>query len=258
MRNKIRHKASRRPTPIMDKMRKRMAHLQLKAIKKGIPFEELAEQQLQPHHGLLRKLIHKRGVRPSESENLAEDAAKYELSKQQEIADRQAEQQEVYQNQGMAEDEAAMLIDSPEEVEENIAMEDAEEFGEGYDNFLDDILTVAKVVGKKALDLAKKAKAKKKAKGDKTPTNSEDVAAVAAESVVGKQNKSALDLVAQAAASKNPLIAEAGQMAQNQISDIEKQKKKEFIHDNMGWIILAVLVVLAIGFTIAVATNKKS
>ncbi len=249
---RILRKASRKPTPLMAAARKATGRLARKARRAGVPVEQLAEQQLKPHHKILRKLIKKRGVTPSATENLAEDAARYELSKQEEVANRQEVQREKFIEQNMTEDEADTHIDSPEEIEEEIIMEDAEEFGEGYDNFVSDIFSVAKMVGKKALDLAKKVKAKNKGKKDpEAGTKAEDIAAVAANSALkdqGVNKDSMIDPKLQKHLNKSVLGQEIVKSVDANVKQIEKEKTTEKINELLPVIIISVIVIIALTF----------
>lgn len=248
---RLMRKASKRPTPFKDKGAKAMQKLQRKAAKRGIDVSLAAEEQLKPHHGFIRKRIQSRGAVPSESNNLSEDAARYELSKQEVIATKQDDQLQkaLSDNPGMTPEQAEEYVDSPEEIEEDLIAEDAEEFGEGYDNFLDDIFAAGKLLGGKVIKAVKKAKDKKKAKkeGAASDTQGQDKADKQAQiqALVDKGKQAVLD---------SPL----GSAAQAVVDSEVAKRKKEEINKMLPMIIIVTLILIALVAAMTYfATRKK-
>lgn len=210
-------KDSKAPTPMVDELNNQPPYDE-QAAQQNMSEEQYQEQLIQPYQPQMQAMINRAGYQTSPSGNLAEDATRLMLARQQEIIRRQQAQLAALEEEGMSEDEMYTHVQSPDEVEEDMIREDMEWFGDSFDSFFPAVFGAIKKLGNKGIEAI-------------------------------KQNRDRKIAEAQAVAAREATLMQ-------QLEDAKNRTGKA-VKDYLPYIVIGVIVVAALTFTIIYFSKKK-
>ncbi len=157
---RLQMKDAKEPTPLVDQSNNAPNSEQL-AAQKNIPEDQYLEETVAPYQPQLQAYINKAGYQSSPTNNLAEDATRYVLARNERAINMQEANRAQLENENMTEDEIDTHLISPDEIEEQLIREDMEEFGDSFDSFFPVIFNAAKKLGQKGISAIKANQEKK-------------------------------------------------------------------------------------------------